>query len=125
MIGRTAAGAIPNEKIFEPSVARILDRQILLQVCDVVANGKVDAVKEMFTSPPVTIPKETFLVGVAKTLLSAAAVFGEDRLDDAPKKTAMLKRARECLQPALDGGDATAQSEAKALAQQISVESRR
>jgi hypothetical protein len=125
MIGRTGAGAMPVEKIFEPSVARILDRQILLQVCDVVANGEVAAVKDMFASPPVTIPKATFLVGVAKTLLAAAAVFGEDRLDDAPKRSATLKRARECLQPAFDGSDATLQSEAKALAQQISAESRR
>jgi hypothetical protein len=34
----------------------------------------------MFASPSVTIPKEAFLAGVAKTLLPAAAVFGEDRL---------------------------------------------
>jgi hypothetical protein len=125
MIGRTAAGAMPVEKIFEPSVARILDRQILLQVCDVVANAEVPAVKNMFESPPVTIPKGTFLVGVAKTLLSAAAVFGEDRLDDAPKRSATLQRARDCLQPAFDGGDAAVLSEAKALAQKITTESRR
>ena len=125
MIGRTRAGAMPAEKVFEPSVARIVDRQILLQVCDVVAKGEVPAVKDMFASPPVTIPKETFLVGVAKTLLVAAAVFGEDRLDDTPKRSATLKRARECLQPAFDGGDPTLQSEAKALAREISDESRR
>ena len=81
--------------------------------------------KEMFASPPVTIPKETFLVGVAKTLLVAAAVFGEDQLADPAKRSATLKRARECLQPAFDGGDTTLQSEAKALAQEISGESRR
>ena len=125
MIGQTGAGAMPVEKIFEPSVARILDRQILLQVRDAVANGEAAAVKDMFASPPVTVPKEAFLVGVAKTLLAAAAVFGEDRLDDSPKRSATLKRARECLQPAFDGPDATLQSEAKALAQQISAESRR
>jgi hypothetical protein len=124
MIGQTEAGAMPAEKIFEPSVTRIVDRQILLQVCD-VANGEVAAVKGMFASPPVTIPKETFLVGVAKTLLTAAAVFGEGRLDDSSKKSATLKRAQECLQPALDSADAALQSEAKALAREISAESRR
>lgn len=125
MIGQTAAGAMPGEKIFEPSAARILDRHILLQVRDAVANGDVAAVKDMFASLPVTIPKENFLVGVAKTLLVAAAVFGEDRLDDTSKKSTTLKRAQECLQPALDGADATLQSEAKALAREISAESRR
>jgi hypothetical protein len=125
MIGQTGAGAMPGEKIFEPSAARILDRQIVLQVCDAVANGEVAAVKGMFESPPVTIPRETFLVGVAKTLLVAAAVFGEDRLDDTSKRSATLQRARECLQPAFDGSDATLQSEAKALAREISAESRR
>jgi hypothetical protein len=125
MIGRTVAGSIPVEKVFEPSVARNVDRQILLQVCDLVATAEVAAVKDMFASPPVTIPKETFLVGVAKTLLVAAAVFGEDQLADPAKRSATLKRARECLQPAFDGGDTTLQSEAKALAQEISGESRR
>jgi hypothetical protein len=125
MIGRTRAGAMPVEKVFDPSVARIVDRQIFLQVCDLVANREAGAVKAMFESPPVTIPKETFLVGVAKTLLVAAAVFGEDRLADTAKRSVTLKRARECLQPAFDGGDATLQSEAKALAQEINDESRR
>jgi hypothetical protein len=125
LIGQTGVGAMPGEKIFEPSAARILDRQILLQVCDLVAKADVAAVKGMFASRPVTLPQETFLVGVAKTLLAAAAVFGEDRLDDAPKRSTTLQRARECLQPAIDGGDTTLQSEAKALAREISAESRR
>jgi hypothetical protein len=116
---------MPVEKIFEPSVARIVDHHIFLQVCDVVATGEVAAVKDMFESPPVTVPKETFLVGVAKTLLVAAAVFGKDRLDDSAKRSATLKRARECLQPALDGRDTALQSKASALAREISDESRR
>jgi hypothetical protein len=125
MIGQTAGGAMPPEKIFEPSVARILDRQILLQVCDVVANHDAEAVKDMFASPPVTVARESFLVGVAKTLLAAAAVFGEDRLADPAKKSAALKRAQECLRPAIESADATLQEEAKALAKEISAESRR
>lgn len=125
MIGRTRAGAMPVEKVFEPSVARVVDHHIFLQVCDVVATGEAAKVKGMFESLPVTVPREAFLVGVAKTLLAAAAVFGKDRLDDAAKRSATLQRARECLQPALDGGDAALQSEAKALAREISDESRR
>lgn len=125
MIGQTAGGAMPVEKVFEPSTARVLDRQILLQVCDVVANGEVAAVKEMFASLPVTVPKATFFVGVAKTLLAAAAVFGEDRLADPTKRSATLKRAQECLQAALEGADATLQAEAKMVAKEISAESRR
>ena len=91
---------------------------------DLVATDEVAAVKDMFESRPVTVPKETFLVGVAKTLLAAAAVFGKGRLDDQVKKSATLKRARECLQPALDGSDTALQSEAKALARKISGELR-
>ena len=125
MIGRTRAGAMPVEKVFEPSVVRVVDRQILLQVRDFVGADDVEAVKRMFASPPVTVPKATFLVGVAKTLLVAAAVFEEGRLNDTPKRSATLERARECLQPALDGDDTALQSEAKALAREISAESRR
>jgi hypothetical protein len=125
LIGQTRTGAMPVEKVFEPSVARIVDRQILLQVCDLVATSEVAAVQDMFKSPPVTIPKETFLVGVAKTLLVAAAVFGEDRLNDAAKRSATLQRATECLQPAIDGRDTKLQQEANALAREISNETRR
>ena len=125
MIGRTRVGAMPPEKAFEPSVARVVDRHIFLHVCDLVATDDVAAVKDMFESLPVTVPKETFLVGVAKTLLAGAAIFDKDRLDDAPKKSATLKRARECLQPALDGSDKALQSEAKALAREIRGASRR
>jgi hypothetical protein len=124
LIGQTRAGAMPVEKIFEPSVVRIVDRHIFLQVCDLVATDEA-AVKEIFESRPVIVPKETFLVGVAKTLLAGAEVFGEDRLNDSAKRSATLERARECLQPALDGGDAALQAEAKALARKISGESRR
>lgn len=87
MIGRTRVGAMPPEKAFEPSVARVVDRHIFLHVCDLVATDDVAAVKDMFESLPVTVPKETFLVGVAKTLLAGAAIFDKDRLDDAPKKS--------------------------------------
>ena len=76
MIGKTRVGAMPAEKPFEAAVARNVDRQIFLQVSDVVATDDMGAVKEMFEARPVTVSQETFLVGVAKTLLTAAAVFG-------------------------------------------------
>ena len=125
MIGRTRAGAMPVEKAFEPAAARLVDRHIYLQVRDFVGTDDDAAVKSMFETPPVTVAKEAVLVGVAKTLLVAAAVFGKDRLDDTPKRSATLKRARECLQPVLDGSDSALQSEAKALARKIRAESRR
>ncbi len=121
MIGRTRAGAMPVEKIFEPSVVRIVDRHIFLQVCDAVAKDEAGA-KQLFEARPVTVPKATFLVGVAKTLLVGAAVFGADRLDDSEKESATLQQARECLRPALDGDDAALKSKAQALAREISDE---
>ncbi|MDA1313150.1 MAG: hypothetical protein O2968_07430 [Acidobacteria bacterium] len=120
MLGRTEAGSIPVEKVFDSAVALVVDHYIFVQVADLVATDDVAAVQKMFESPPVTVPKETFLVGVAKTLLAAAAVFGKDRLDDSAKQSATLKRARECLQPALEGNNAALQSQAKALGREIS-----
>jgi hypothetical protein len=125
MIGRTRAGAMPVEQIFEPSVVRLVDHHIFLQVGDMVATDDAAAVKKMFESRPVTVPKEAFLVGVAKTLLLGARVFGADQLDDSTKKSATLERARECLQPALKGSDAKLKSEAEALTRKISSESSR
>jgi hypothetical protein len=125
MIGRTRAGAMPVEKAFEPAAARVVDRHIYLQVRDFVGTDDDAAVKSMFEALPVSVQKEAVLVGVAKTLLVAAAVFGKDRLDDTAKRSATLKRARECLQPALDGSDTALQSEAKALARKIRAEPRR
>ena len=119
MVGRTRVGAMPVEKAFEPAVARVVDRQLVLQVQDLVGAAEFSAAVGMFESPPVTVSKAAFLVGVAKTLLTAATIFERDRLDDEPKRTAVLKRAREDLRPALEGDDAQAKSAAEPLAKQI------
>ena len=119
MVGRTRVGSMPVEKAFEPAAARVVDRQLVLQAQDLVAADEFSAAVGMFESRPVTVSKAKFLLGVAKTLLTAATVFEQDRLDDEPKRTAVLKRARANLEPALEGGDAQAQAAAKALAKQI------
>ena len=119
MVGRTRVGAMPVEKAFEPAVARVVERQLVLQVQDLVGAAEFSAAVGMFESPPVTVSKATFLVGIAKTLLIAATIFDKDRLNDEPKRTAVLKRARENLKPALEGDDAQAKSAAQALAKKI------
>ena len=119
MVGRTRVGTMPVEKVFEPAVDRVIDRQLVLQAQDLVGAAEFKAAVGMFESPPVTVSKATFLVGVATTLLTAATIFERDRLNDEPKRTAVLNRARECLKPALEGADAEAQASAKALAKQI------
>jgi len=119
MVGRTRVGAMPVEKAFEPAVARVVDRQLVLQVQDLVGAAEFSAAVGMFESPPVTVSEAGFLVGVAKTLLIAATIFEKDRLNDEPKRTAVLKRAREDLKPALEGSDAQAKSVARVVAKQI------
>ena len=119
MVGRTRVGTMPVEKVFEPAVDRVIDRQLVLQAQDLVGAAEFKAAVGMFESPPVTVSKATFLVGVAETLLTAATIFEKDRLNDEPKRTAVLDRASECLKPALEGVDAEAQAAAKALAKQI------
>ena len=121
MVGRTRVGAMPVEKAFEAAIPRVVDRQLVLQVQDSVAAEEFKATLGMFQSPPVTVSKAQFRLGVAKTLLVAATVFDKDRLDDEPKRTAVLNRAREDLKPALDGDDAETKSAAKALAKQIQI----
>ena len=123
MVGRTRVGAMPVEKAFEAAIPRVVDRQLVLQVQDSVAAVEFKATLGMFQSPPVTVSKAQFLLGVSKTLLAAATVFDKDRLDDEPKRTAVLKRAREDLKLALEGDEAEPQAAAKALAKQISTQS--
>ena len=118
MVGRTRVGAMPVEKAFEAAIPRVVDRQLVLQVQDLVGAAEFAAMAGMFESPPVTVSKAQFLVGVAKTLLIAATVFDKDRLDDEPKRTAVLKRARADLKPAL-GDDARAKSAADVVAKHI------
>ena len=77
---------------------------------------------ELFAAPPVTVSKPRFLTGVAETLLVTAALFEQGRLNDVAKRTATLERARGCLQPAIEEGDAGLQREAKALAAKIAAE---
>ncbi len=123
MVGRTRVGAMPVEKAFEAAIPRVVDRQLVLQVQDSVAAVEFKATLGMFQSPPVTVSKAQFLLGVSKTLLAAATVFDKGRLDDEPKRTAVLKRAREDLKLALEGDEAEPQAAAKALAKQISTQS--
>ena len=124
IIGRTGAGAMPVEKVFKAAVARIVDRHIFLQVCDLIGTADEPAVKEMFESRPVDVSKAAFLVGVAKTLFKTAAVFGERRLDDEVKHAAVLGHARECLKLALEASDEALQAEARALRREIANELR-
>lgn len=124
IIGRTRAGAMPVEKVFEAAVARIVDRHIFVQVCDLVGTSDGAAVKERFESRPVDISKAAFLVGIAKTLFKTAAVFGERRLDDEVKYAAVLGHARECLKLALEASDEALQAEARALRREIAKELR-
>jgi len=119
MVGRTGVGAMPVEKAFEAAIPRVVDRQLVLQVQDSVGAEEFKATLGMFQSPPVTVSKAQFLLGISKTLLVAAIVFDKDRLDDEPKRTAVLTRARADLSPALDGDDARAKSAAKVVAKQI------
>ncbi len=125
MLGRAEAGALPPEKAFDSAVALVVDHHIFLQVSDFVTADDAAAVTTMFEARPVEVPKEAFLVGIAKTLLAAAAVFDKGRLDDSAKKSATLERAKQCLQPALDGDDEALQTQAKELARQIAKKSRR
>ena len=124
MLGRAEAGALPPEKAFDSAVALVVDHHIFLQVSDFVTADDAAAVTTMFEARPVEVPKEAFLVGIAKTLLSAAAVFDKDRLDDSAKKSATLERAKQSLQPALEGSDKALQTQAKELARQIRNKSR-
>lgn len=125
ILEKRAAAILQPEKAFDSAVALVVDHHIFLQVSDFVTADDAAALTTMFEVPPVEVPKEAFLIGVAKTLISAAAVFDKDRLDDSAKKSATLERAKECLQPALDGSDKTLQAEAKQLAREIAKKSRR
>lgn len=117
VIGRIGVGVIAVDKVFEPAVVRTVDRHIILQATDLIAASEAPKALEAFETPPVTVPKTVFLVGVAQTLEATAEVFEPGRLDDSRTRSVVLKRARECLEPALAGG--AAQPQAKALAKEI------
>ena len=50
MVGRTRVGAMPVEKVFEPAVERVVDRQLVLQVQDLVGAAELSAAVGMFES---------------------------------------------------------------------------
>jgi hypothetical protein len=122
IVGRIRVGAMPAEKVLEAAIARVIDRQLILQVRALTGAGDFAAAVELFAAPPVTVSKPRFLTGVAETLLVTAALFEQGRLNDVAKRTATLERARGCLQPAIEEGDAGLQREAKALAAEIAAE---
>lgn len=121
IVGRTRVGAMPPEKMFEPAVVRIMSRQVALQASDVAGASDLAAAKTMFESLPVTVSKSGFLVGIAKTLLTTAVLFDQDRLDNSEMRAAVLNRAKQCLTPALQGDDAEAKSRARALSREIAA----
>ncbi len=116
ILRRIKVGNMPGEDVLEAAAARTLERHFILQTMNAVgADDPADA-KSRFESLPVTVEKARFLLGVAQTLQQAAAAFEPGRLDDAARRKMVLKRTRECLQPALQGADKAAKAAARALA---------
>ncbi len=116
ILRRIKVGNMAGEDVLEAAAARTLDRHFILQTMDAVgADDPADA-KSRFESLPVTVEKARFLLGLAQTLQQAADAFEPGRLDDAARRKMVLKRTRECLQPALQGENEAVKAAARALA---------
>jgi len=101
IIGRIRAGITPDEKLLEPAVIRTVDREFVVQAGAQTGSQDFESTVALFeTGSVVKVSKGQFLLGVAKTLLEGARVFEADRLDDEPKRLAILKRAKECAKAA-------------------------
>ena len=116
ILRRIKVGNMPGEDVLEAAAARTLDRHFILQTMDAVGLEEPADAKSRFESLPVTVDKARFLLGVAHTLQQAADAFEPGRLDDPARRKMVLKRTRECLQPALKGEDKATKAAARALA---------
>ena len=119
ILRRIKVGNMPGEDILEAAAARTLDRHFILQTMDAAGIEEPADAKTRFESLPVTVDKARFLLGVANTLEQAAAALEPGRLDDPARRKMVLKRTRECLQPALNGEDKATKAAARALARKV------
>ena len=102
IIGRIRAGITPDEKLLEPAVIRTVDRGIVIQAAAQTGSQDFESTVALFEAGSVKVSKGQFLLGVANTLIEGARVFEADRLDDEPKRLAILKRAKECAKTAVE-----------------------
>ena len=116
ILRRIKVGSMPNEDIRKAAAARTLDRHFILQSQNAIGAKNSTMAKSRFASLPVEVEKTRFLLGVARTLHQASAVFEPRRLDDGPRREMVLKRTLKCLQPALRSEDRAMKTAARMLA---------
>lgn len=119
IVNRIRVGSMATDDVLEAAVSRTIDRNVILQCRDITGANEASDVVEMFETLPVTTSKARFLLGVTKTLVTAAGVFEQDRLNDPGQRAMVLHKAHDWLNPALDEGSSELQTEAQKLAREI------
>lgn len=113
IIGRIRAGITPDEKLLEPAVIRTIDREFVVQAGAQTGSKDFESTVALFDAGLVKVSKGQFLLGVANTLIQGARVFEADRLDDEPKRLAILKRAKDCAKLAVEADPTVTAAAAK------------
>ncbi len=119
ILRRIKVGNMAGEDVLEAAAARTLDRHFILHTMDAAGIEEPADAATRFESLPVTVDKARFLLAVASTLQQAAVALEPGRLDDPARRKMVLKRTRECLQPALNGEDKATKAAARALARKV------
>ena len=120
---RVRKGLFPLEAERLSAQRQGVARQMVLTTALMAGAGKDPAKAiEMFKTPPVQVPRATFLMALAQNLLEESAIFDRKKLNDSDKKKIMLQLAADCLKSAGEGGDAATQKQAKDVRARIERE---
>jgi len=85
---------------------RTLERNILLAQARVTGAGdNVAKLREMFTGAPVEVPRETFLLAVAKFLYDGSQIYTAKKLAQPDRIKLLCENASEILKPLPDSKD--------------------
>jgi hypothetical protein len=123
LLERVRKGLIPGEAEMASTQRQMLARGILRQTAAMVgASGDPAKAAEVFKTPPVQVPRATFLLALAESLVEESSIFDQKKMNEPDKKKIMLQLAADCLKPATEFGDAAIQKKAKALQARIEKE---
>jgi hypothetical protein len=106
MLAKIRGGMIPDEAARATITRAMIERGVVLETSRAVGAGQ-DATKAqaMFKSGEVTVPRTSFLLGMAGALYDQALLFGPKKLDDPTKLQLFAEEALDALKPVPGGKD--------------------
>jgi len=97
-LNKIGQGILIQEAELEAVERRTTQREVLLMTCRAVgAPDDTAKTQELFKSPPVKVPRATFLLAFAEAFYDLSALFGPKKLDQPQRLGALCKEALAVL----------------------------